>query len=304
MAGLSETFPTLDCSQCILTPRMVEVGQHPNIKLHTYSRSRSRSRATSATSRSRSARRPATSTSTSAPAAAQCWNACPSKKNPSEFDYGMGNAHGDLHAVPAGRARPAGDRRARPASSSRKGKCGAVREEVPGRRDQLRRRGPSWSTKRSARSSWPPATSSTTSARSRPTPKLAGYGEYGYGQYKDVIDSLQFERLVSASGPTGGEIRRPSDGADAQDGRVHQLRRLARQRQGHLLLLEDLLHVHRQAHDALQAQGARRPGPRLLHGHPRGRQELRRVRPPGDRAGRRPVPSRPRLARSPRKTAS
>lgn len=38
------------------------------------------------------------------------------------------------------------------------------------------------------------------------------YGEYGYGLYPDVIDSLQFERLLSASGPTGGEIRRPSDG--------------------------------------------------------------------------------------------
>jgi heterodisulfide reductase subunit A len=37
-------------------------------------------------------------------------------------------------------------------------------------------------------------------------------GEYGHGKYKDVIDSLQFERLLSASGPTGGEIRRPSDG--------------------------------------------------------------------------------------------
>src|SRR5512136_2470042 len=37
MAQLSETFPTLDCSQCILTPRMVEVAQHPNITLYTYS---------------------------------------------------------------------------------------------------------------------------------------------------------------------------------------------------------------------------------------------------------------------------
>jgi len=36
MSQLSETFPTLDCSQCILTPRMVEVAQHPNIKLMTY----------------------------------------------------------------------------------------------------------------------------------------------------------------------------------------------------------------------------------------------------------------------------
>jgi len=37
MSQLSETFPTLDCSQCILTPRMVEVYQHPKIKLLTYS---------------------------------------------------------------------------------------------------------------------------------------------------------------------------------------------------------------------------------------------------------------------------
>lgn len=37
MAQLDKTFPTLDCSSCILTPRMVEVGQHPNIELLTYS---------------------------------------------------------------------------------------------------------------------------------------------------------------------------------------------------------------------------------------------------------------------------
>jgi heterodisulfide reductase subunit A len=39
-----------------------------------------------------------------------------------------------------------------------------------------------------------------------------GFPEYGYGKYKDVITGLQFERLASASGPTLGEIRRPSDG--------------------------------------------------------------------------------------------
>ena len=33
----SEVFPTLDCPQCIMTPKMVEVGQHPNIRLLTYS---------------------------------------------------------------------------------------------------------------------------------------------------------------------------------------------------------------------------------------------------------------------------
>lgn len=38
------------------------------------------------------------------------------------------------------------------------------------------------------------------------------YGEYGYGQYPDVITGLHFERMLNASGPTGGKLKRPSDG--------------------------------------------------------------------------------------------
>jgi len=37
MAQFDKTFPTLDCSACILTPKMVSVGSHPNITLLTYS---------------------------------------------------------------------------------------------------------------------------------------------------------------------------------------------------------------------------------------------------------------------------
>ena len=37
MAQFDKTFPTLDCSACILTPRMVEAGTHPNITLLTWS---------------------------------------------------------------------------------------------------------------------------------------------------------------------------------------------------------------------------------------------------------------------------
>ena len=37
MAQFDKTFPTLDCSACILTPRMSEVGMHPNIKILSYS---------------------------------------------------------------------------------------------------------------------------------------------------------------------------------------------------------------------------------------------------------------------------
>jgi len=38
------------------------------------------------------------------------------------------------------------------------------------------------------------------------------YEEYGYGRYPDVLTSMEFERMVSASGPTDGELRRPSNG--------------------------------------------------------------------------------------------
>ena len=37
MSQLDKTFPTLDCSACILTPKMVEANTHPNITLYTYS---------------------------------------------------------------------------------------------------------------------------------------------------------------------------------------------------------------------------------------------------------------------------
>lgn len=36
--------------------------------------------------------------------------------------------------------------------------------------------------------------------------------EYGYGRLKNVVTALEFERLISASGPTEGHLKRPSDG--------------------------------------------------------------------------------------------
>ena len=39
--------------------------------------------------------------------------------------------------------------------------------------------------------------------------------EFGFGRYPNVVTSMQFERLLSASGPTGGHVQRPSDGKHA-----------------------------------------------------------------------------------------
>jgi heterodisulfide reductase subunit A-like polyferredoxin len=40
----------------------------------------------------------------------------------------------------------------------------------------------------------------------------AALGEYGYGRYPNVLSSIEFERVLSASGPYGGHVQRPSDG--------------------------------------------------------------------------------------------
>jgi heterodisulfide reductase subunit A-like polyferredoxin len=42
--------------------------------------------------------------------------------------------------------------------------------------------------------------------------QAAGRGEFGHGRYANVLSSTQFERLLSAAGPTGGQVLRPSDG--------------------------------------------------------------------------------------------
>jgi heterodisulfide reductase subunit A len=209
MAGLSETFPTLDCSQCILTPRMVDVGRHPNVKLHTYSEIDSVEGFVGnfKVKIRKKARHIDVSKCTGCGA---CWNACPSKKNPSEFDYKMGMRTAIYIPFPqAVPARPVIDESA--CLRFKTGKCGICAKKCAAGaicfddKDEYVVEDIGAIVVATGYKLYDPA-------KEQDDPKLAGYGEYGYGKYADVIDSLQFERLVSASGPTGGEIKRPSDG--------------------------------------------------------------------------------------------
>ncbi len=209
MAGLSETFPTLDCSQCILTPRMVEVAQHPLIRLHTYSEVEDVAGCVGnfeITIR-RKARYvdPAKCTG-----CGDCWRVCPLKKNPSEFDFGLGSRPAIYLPFPqAVPARPVIDRKVC-AKIVRNG-CGLCQKKCAAQainfadEDRL-------ITERVGAVVVATGYRLYNIGREQSGAKLSGYGEYGYGRYKDVIDALQFERLLSASGPTGGEIKRPSDG--------------------------------------------------------------------------------------------
>ena len=211
MAGLSETFPTLDCSQCILTPRMVEVGQHPNITLYTYSEvEQVQGFVGNFTVTIRKKARYVDIAKCTGCGA--CWNACPSKKNSSEFDYGMGNRTAIYVPFPqAVPCRPVIDSKA--CIRLTKGKCGlclrkcqaeAIRFED---KDEL-------VTEQVGAVVMATGYKLYDIGQRNGHSKTSGYGEYGYGRYPDVIDSLQFERLMSASGPTSGKLLRPSDGTE------------------------------------------------------------------------------------------
>ncbi len=209
MAGLSETFPTLDCSQCILTPRMVEVGQHPRIRLYTWSEVEEVSGYIgkfTVTIRQK-ARYVDISKCTGC---GECWNSCPIKKNPSEFDCGLGMRPAIYVPFPqAVPARPVIDRNA--CTKLRKGGCGLCEKKCQTGAINYKDKD------RLVNEEVGAIVVSTgfqlyNIGKQQENGRVSGYGEYGYGEYKDVIDSLQFERLVSASGPTGGVIRRPSDG--------------------------------------------------------------------------------------------
>jgi heterodisulfide reductase subunit A len=199
MAQLSETFPTLDCSQCILTPRMVEVIQHKKIKLYTCSEVEEVSGFVG--NFEVKIRRKARSVDpTKCTGCGICEEKCPAKV-PSEFNVGLSTRKAIYTPTPQAVPKtPAIDREN--CIWFKKKKCGVCKKVCPTGAVNYEEED-SIVTERVG------AIVVATGYDLYPKEKL---GEYGYGKVEDVIDSLAFERLLSATGPTGGEVKRPSDG--------------------------------------------------------------------------------------------
>jgi heterodisulfide reductase subunit A len=200
MSQLSETFPTLDCSQCILTPRMVEVAQHPNITLYTYAELESLE-GFIGNFKAKIRRKSKSLDEKLCTGCGLCTTKCPVKKIPSEFNEGLGKRTAIYVPFPqAVPNKPVIDRKN--CTYYIKGKCkvceivcptGAIRFD---QEDQIME----------------VEIGAIVIATGFTVKQPDFFPEYGYGKYQDVITGLQFERLASASGPTLGEIRRPSDG--------------------------------------------------------------------------------------------
>ena len=198
MIQLSETFPTLDCSQCILTPKMVEVSKHPKIKLLTYSEVQDISGYVG-NFKVKILKKPTYVDPEKCTLCDECTKVCPVVA-PNEFDLGLTGRRAIY--IPFPQAIPATytlDIKNCPGLLPIAcGKCADVCEPEAIDYDMK-----------------PEVIEEEVGAIIVAT----GYDlyekenlpEYGYGKYPDVLDGLQFERLLSASGPTQGKILRPSD---------------------------------------------------------------------------------------------
>ena len=89
--------------------------------------------------------------------------------------------------------------------------------------------------------------------------------EYGYGRYPNVITSLEFERLLSATGPCAGHVQTPQRPGRAQKNRLDSVRRLPGRLHRPGILLLRLLHVRRQAVHHRQRARPRGYAHHLLH---------------------------------------
>lgn len=198
MIKLSETFPTLDCSQCILSPKMVAVSKHPKIKLLTESEVEHVSGFVGNFA-VRIRQKPQYVDPELCKLCDDCSAVCPVAV-PNEYDEGLTNRRAIF--IPFAQAIPASYTLDEAACLGLNplvcGKCEEVCETEAIDYDQR-----------------PKVYEEEVGAIIVATGfKLYGkdhLGEYGAGRYEDVLDGLQFERMCSASGATEGQIMRPSD---------------------------------------------------------------------------------------------
>lgn len=199
MAQLDKTFPTLDCSICILAPKMVEVSRHPNVELLAYSEVKdvSGSAGNFNVKVLKKAKYVKWDTCTGCGA---CSAKCPMKKIPNEFEEGMGNRQAIYIPFPQAVPRKAVID-AQKCLFLTKGACKLCEKECEAGAIN-------WDDKDET-VEYNVASIIVATGFDQLNPSVLD--RYHYGEYPNVITAMQYERLLSASGPTEGELLRPSD---------------------------------------------------------------------------------------------
>lgn len=191
MAQLDKTFPTLDCSACILTPKMADVGRHPNIELITLAEVESVSGYVG-NYEVAVLRQPRCVDESKCTGCGECEKVCPATA-PNEFDMGLRTRKSIYKPFP--QAIPnsyAIDRKICINCMACEGVCerGAIDHEQQEKRIELEVGGII-------------LTVGCNLFNATQAPEL------GYGHYGNVITNMEFERISNAAGPTEGKVKNP-----------------------------------------------------------------------------------------------
>lgn len=200
MAQLDKTFPTLDCSACILTPKMVDCAQSDKIDILSYSEVED-VKGFVGNFKVTIRKKARYVDETKCTGCKVCMEKCPSKKGLNEFNMGLNNRTAIY--IPFAQAIPnVAVIDPQQCLKLKTGKCGicskfcgagAINYEM---KDELVER---------------EYGAIVVATGFRPI-ALDNFNEYGYADNKDVVTSLELERLMNAAGPTNGVLLRPSDG--------------------------------------------------------------------------------------------
>ncbi|MBQ8331515.1 MAG: CoB--CoM heterodisulfide reductase iron-sulfur subunit A family protein [Clostridia bacterium] len=200
MAQLDKTFPTLDCSACILTPKMVEAAQNEKINILSYSELDSLSGFVG-NFKAKIRKKARFIDETKCTGCGICTEKCPSRKGLNEFNMGL-NTRGAVY-IPFAQAIPnVAVIDSEQCIHFRTGKCGlCVRNCSAGainfeQKDEIVER---------------QYGAIVVATGFKPIDATA-FNEYAYNDSPDVVTSLEFERIMNAAGPTKGKLVRPSDG--------------------------------------------------------------------------------------------
>ena len=200
MAQIDKTFPTLDCAACILTPKMVDCAQNEKIKIYAYSEVDAVSGFVGNFS-VKIKRKARYVDETKCTGCGLCTEKCPQKKVPNEFNLSMDNRRAVY--IPFAQAVPKiATIDADYCSMLKTGKCGVCAKVCTAGAIDYKQQDTYVEEKYGA----------IVVATGFNPIDVTKYDEFAYTQSKDVITSLEFERLTNAAGPTAGKLLRPSDG--------------------------------------------------------------------------------------------
>ena len=196
MAMFDKTFPTLDCAACILTPKMVAVGQHEMIELHDVLRSRGRQRLARRLQRAMMRKKARHVDIAACVACNACTESCPRRAS-SEFDSGIATRKSIY--IPFPQAVPNAyvlDEASCLYFESGGEKCGVCAKKCPKLCIDLAQKDEVVEFE----------VGNIVLATGYDVYDAAKIERYGYGVLPNVFTALEFERMTNASGPTGGKI--------------------------------------------------------------------------------------------------